>query len=90
MLQPRHPYCCFRAFTDLQTAMADHLQTLRMKFPYAWGGLLTGNPDNFAIGLHADNYFTAPEKSYADGLKWRWNEEVKAVTDADLVWGDVI
>lgn len=90
MLHPKHPYCCFRAFCDLQTAMADHLATLRTKFPHGWAGMLTGDANNFAIGLHADRYFTAPEKSYADGLRWRWAQEVKAVPDTDLVWGDVI
>ena len=88
-LMPRHPWCCFRAFTSLDLAMADHLATMQRKFPAGWAGLLTGDPAAFAHGLRQGGYYTATEKDYAGGLQWRYAQELKAVPDDNSVWGDI-
>ena len=88
-LLPKHDYCCFRAYETLADAVQDHLLTLQRRFPHGWAGLLTGDDGQFAAGLHQDGYFTAPQKAYQNGLAWRWTEEMRAVSDTALVWGDV-
>ena len=88
-LIPRHPWCCFRAFASLDLAMADHLATMQRKFPAGWAGLLTGDPAAFAHGLRQGGYYTATETSYAGGLQWRYAQELKAVPDDNIVWGDI-
>lgn len=88
-LLPKHPWCCFRAFSDLETAMLDHLQTLRRKFPRGWEGLLAGDIAAFARGLKLDRYYTATESSYAGGIAWRYAQEFRAVGEDNKVWGDV-
>lgn len=90
LLQPRHPYCCFRAFETLRAAVTDHITTLQTKFPCGWKGLLTGDASLFAEGLKHDRYYTAPQKDYCAGLAYRWAEALRAVDDASLVWGDVV
>lgn len=89
LLRPKHPYCCFRAYETLDSAMRDHLLTLQKTFPHGWTGLLTGDAAKFAAGLRKDCYYTAPQKDYEQGLKWRWSQEIRVVSDNNLVWGDV-
>lgn len=89
MLHPEHPYCAFRAFHDMQTAVADHLATLQSKFPHGWAGLLTGSPESFAAGLHADHYYTAPESEYAKALRFRLGQERNEIKSDWIGWGDV-
>jgi hypothetical protein len=88
-VRPKHPYCCFRALEGLDDAMRDHLLTLRDKFPRAWAALQTGDPAQFAHGLKVDRYYTATETAYEQGLEWRLKQELAAVPDSALVWGDV-
>lgn len=96
-LLPRHPYCCFRAFEGdpndssfiPPAAVTDHLLTLQHRFPHGWSGLLTGDPRAFAEGLHSDHYYTATERQYENGIDIRLQQELTAVTDNNLVWGDV-
>ncbi len=89
-LLPKHPWCCFRAFESLDAAMLDHLQTLERKFPRGLAGLVLGDAAAFAHGLKQDGYYTATEKSYRDGLGWRYAQELKAVPDnLNIVWGDI-
>jgi len=89
-LLPKHPWCCFRAFDGLDTAMADHLSTLRRKFPRGWAGLLAGDVAAFAHGLRQDGYYTATEASYAGGIAWRYKQQFDAVPESDPVWGDTL
>ena len=91
MLHPQHPYCAFRAFADMQSAVTDHIATLQHNFPHAWEALQTGNPERFASGLHEDHYYTAPESEYAKALRFRDRQQkaiMRKYQGPDL-WGDV-
>ena len=93
MLYPRHPGCAFRAFTDMQTAVSDHIATLRVSFPHAWAALQTGSPEAFAHGLRQDRYFTAPESEYSKALRFRDGQQqaiMRRYPGTARLWGDVL
>jgi hypothetical protein len=85
---PKHPWCCFRAYESLKSAVADHLDTMHKHFPRAFEGLLTGNAEQFAHGLKLDRWYTATEQSYEAGLNWRLKQELAVVQNSNI-WGDV-
>lgn len=89
-IHPKHPYCCFRAFDNLKEAVLDHLLTLKSTFPKSWVALQTGDPDAYAHALKTEMYYSAKENEYADGLEWRLSQEMKAVNNANIVWGEVL
>jgi len=89
LVHPKHPACCFRAFETLDDAMLDHLLYLQHNYPEAWDALLKGYAIWFAHGLRQRGYFTAPERDYLAGERFRLAEEIAAVDEASLVWGDV-
>lgn len=68
VLQPRHPGCRFRAFTDLATAARWYLDFLASHYAAAWPAVLAGDPFAFVHALKAHGYFTADEKAYISGV----------------------
>lgn len=88
-VDPKHPYCCFRAYETLEEALADHFTTLQRKFSRGWAGLLAGDARAFVEGLHDDRYYTAPMKDYDYAIRTRLKQEATAISDTDIVWGDI-
>lgn len=70
VFQPPHPATFFRAFPDLDTAMAEHLGFLRnRRYLVAWAGVEAGDCRRFAELLKAQGYFTASVDAYAAGMR---------------------
>lgn len=73
-IEPPAIGCRFRAFLSLDAGVSDYLATVRARFGSAWPAVLAGDPESFAALLKAAGYYTAPEPSYAAGLRARYDE----------------
>lgn len=66
---------CFRAFEDLDAAIADYVETIRTRFGDAWPAVLAGKSYDFALRL-ADNvgprYYSADPERYARAISQRF------------------
>ena len=80
---PKHPWCRFRAFEDLQHGAADHLVLLSKRFAKAWPAVVSGSPAIFAHLLRIQHYYTAPEEQYAATLTSCYNEWSKLPVNYD-------
>lgn len=74
IFNPPHPATRFRAFSDLDTGVSDHLKFLIKRFGNAWNAALDGDPTAFANALKAQGYFTASASSYAAGMRPNFNK----------------
>lgn len=64
-----NPATRFRAFDTLEAGALDYLDILFDRFGSAWKCLEDGDADAFAAALRAAKYYTAPEATYAAGLR---------------------
>lgn len=64
-LRPKHPGCCFRAFSTLEQAAAWFVNFLKSHYSLAWSSALAGDPPSFVHNLRQGGYFTAPEDVYS-------------------------
>jgi hypothetical protein len=59
----------YRAYPDLEAGVKDYLHFLKKKSGGAiWNKILEGNPVNFSKELKRQNYYTADEKDYTNGI----------------------
>lgn len=59
----------YRAYPDLETGVKDYLHFLKRKSGGAiWNKILEGNPVDFSKELKKQNYYTADEKDYTNGI----------------------
>lgn len=73
-VQPKHPWCRFRAFASLEAGASDWLQLMIGRFHGAWDELLGGDPHAFAVALHTLRYFTADPAQYGNTLAALYDE----------------
>jgi hypothetical protein len=68
----------YRAYPDLESGVKDYLQFLKRKSKGAiWDKILEGNPVDFSRELKKQNYYTADEKDYTNGIVAGVNAYVK-------------
>jgi len=65
---PKHPACCFRAFTSLDDGVTDHLDLIHKRFKYAWPFVVAGDVSGFCKALKQQRYYTADEAAYTRGV----------------------
>jgi hypothetical protein len=68
-INPKHPWCRFRAFNTLLEGAVDYVKLLNKRFQKAWPAVIAGDPDQFAHYLKVQHYFTADEGQYTATLK---------------------
>lgn len=65
IFDPPHPASWFLAFDTAEDGMKHHLQFLAGKrWKLAWNAVLIGSPDEFAVKLKQQGYYTAPLEDY--------------------------
>ena len=69
IFQPPHPATRFRAYPSLADGMIHHLKTLRGRFKGAWPYVLSGEPEQTAIALRAQGYYTASAQVYGAAMR---------------------
>ena len=67
-VEPKHPWCRFRAFQSINEGAIDYINLLVKRFQRAWPSVLSGDPALFSHYLHEQHYYTADEGSYTAGL----------------------
>lgn len=67
-IDPKHPWCRFRAFQSISEGAIDYISLLSKRFKQAWPAVLSGDPALFSHYLHQEHYYTADEGSYTAGL----------------------
>jgi len=65
IFDPPHPASWFLAFDSLEEGMEHHLKFLAGKrWKHSWAAVIKGDPDEFAIRLKEQRYYTAPLEDY--------------------------
>jgi hypothetical protein len=82
--EPKHPVCCFKAFTSLEDGARFYLGFLYKKYNKAWKSVLLGNPDLFCRILKVLKYYTADEGQYTKSVVSLYKEFSKL--SLDLSW----
>ena len=67
-IEPKHPWCRFRAFQSLSEGAIDYISLLSNRFQKAWPAVIEGDPALFSHYLHEQHYYTADEGAYTRGL----------------------
>lgn len=67
-IEPKHPWCRFRAFQSLSEGAIDYISLLNKRFKQAWPAIIAGDPALFSHYLHEEHYYTADESSYTAGV----------------------
>ena len=67
-IDPKHPWCRFRAFNSLAEGAIDYISLLSKRFQRAWPAVISGDPALFSHYLHEQHYYTADEGAYTHGL----------------------
>jgi hypothetical protein len=65
---PKHPACCFRAFTTIELGVVDHFNTMCRRFASAWPFVVKGDPAGFSHALKLAGYYTADEREYTKNV----------------------
>jgi hypothetical protein len=73
-IEPKHPWCRFRAFETLLEGSIDHVKLLNKRFSKSWPAVLAGDPTQFAHLLKVQGYYTADERIYANSVRSCFNE----------------
>jgi hypothetical protein len=68
-INPKHPWCRFRAFNSLLEGAIDYVKLLNKRFQRAWPAVIAGDPALFAHYLKLQGYYTAPEAEYVSTIK---------------------
>ena len=68
-IEPKHPWCRFRAFDTLLEGAVDYVKLLNKRFQRAWPAVLAGDPALFAHYLKQQGYYTADETQYTNTLR---------------------
>jgi hypothetical protein len=68
-IDPKHPWCRFRAFNSLLEGAIDYVKLLNKRFQRAWPAVIAGDPALFAHYLKLQGYYTAPEAEYISTIK---------------------
>jgi hypothetical protein len=68
-IEPKHPWCRFRAFCTLLEGAIDYLKLLNNRFHKSWPAVIAGDPAQFAHFLKLQGYYTAPESQYVNTIK---------------------
>lgn len=67
-VEPKHPWCRFRAFRSLDEGAIDYISLLNKRFKKSWAAVISGDPAQFSLKLHEQHYYTADVGSYTAGL----------------------
>jgi hypothetical protein len=67
-VEPKHPWCRFRAFHTLSEGAVDYISLLNKRFKKAWPAVLSGDPALFSHYLRQEHYYTADENQYTASL----------------------
>lgn len=67
-VEPKHPWCRFRAFQSFSEGVIDYISLLNKRFNQAWPAVLSGDPSLFSHYLHQEHYYTADESQYTTEL----------------------
>ena len=67
-IEPKHPWCRFRAFSTALEGATDYISLLNKRFSKSWPAVLAGDPAQFVHLLKLQGYFTADESSYRNTL----------------------
>jgi hypothetical protein len=86
---PKHPACCFRAFSDLDAGALDHLDLIHRRFSQAWSSVLSGDPKGFCHALRQQGYYTADESSYTAGV-CKIFEGLKSVLSSEEITPEIV
>ena len=68
-IEPKHPWCRFRAFDNLLEGAVDYVKLLNKRFQKSWPAVLAGDPVQFSHMLKLQHYYTADEATYTNTLK---------------------
>lgn len=68
-IDPKHPWCRFRAFNSLLEGAVDYVKLLNKRFQMAWPAVIAGDPALFSHYLHQQHYYTADETQYTNSIK---------------------
>lgn len=79
---PPHPQTRFRAFETLEEGAADYLAMLHKRFHLSWPAVIAGNPEEFAVLLRKQDYFTADPTQYGKALRLRFTNYDRTITTA--------
>lgn len=92
VFQPPHPATWFRAYPNLDAAMASHLGFLKKRYAPCWPFVEAGDYKGFAFALKAgrdgkpgtlDDYFTATADAYAKGMSGHYNSFMSSAVYED-------
>lgn len=68
-VEPKHPWCRFRAFHNLLEGAVDYVKLLNKRFQKSWPAVIAGDPVQFSHMLKVQRYYTADEAVYTKTLK---------------------
>lgn len=68
-IEPKHPWCRFRAFNTLLEGSVDYVKLLNKRFQKSWPAVLAGDPALFSHYLKQQGYYTADETKYTNSIK---------------------
>lgn len=68
-ISPPNPGCRFAAYASLDAGVSAYLHSMWSHWTKAWPYVVAADPENFARGLRAQGYYTAPVAEYAAGVR---------------------